>query len=179
MVIKLYISKVGSQLLSCLSSFAHSNEFSVNVCSVTIWDPSLGQPCVRQISSHSRCINTVLILNLVLQFQFRLILFCVDSERVLNKYFFSNLSHWLKVEEIVHASNSCLIDWFQVAISPKDQFICTGGDDQKVVSSNTLSTDQNKFGHRFKLLMKYWLEYWRSVSVHSTALASAGRVGSK
>jgi WD40 repeat protein len=46
--------------------------------SVTIWDPSLGQPCVRQISSHSRCINTV-------------------------------------------------------AISPKDQFICTGGDDQKVV----------------------------------------------
>lgn len=46
--------------------------------SVAIWDPSLGQPCVRQISAHSRCINTV-------------------------------------------------------AISPKDQLICTGGDDQKVV----------------------------------------------
>ncbi|KAG0559778.1 hypothetical protein KC19_10G128500 [Ceratodon purpureus] len=46
--------------------------------SVAIWDPSLGQPCVQHISSHSRCINTV-------------------------------------------------------AVSPKDQFICTGGDDQKVV----------------------------------------------
>ncbi|KAG0566908.1 hypothetical protein KC19_7G096500 [Ceratodon purpureus] len=46
--------------------------------SIAMWDPSLGQPCVRLIASHSRCINTV-------------------------------------------------------AVSPKDQFICTGGDDQKVV----------------------------------------------
>lgn len=46
--------------------------------SVAMWNPSLGQPCVQHIASHSRCINTV-------------------------------------------------------AVSPKDQFICTGGDDQKVV----------------------------------------------
>jgi WD40 repeat protein len=46
--------------------------------SVTMWDPTLGQPCVQHFKSHARCVNTV-------------------------------------------------------AVSSKDQFICTGGDDQKVV----------------------------------------------
>lgn len=59
----------------------HDTSVLVTVCgngSIAMWDMSLGDPCIRHMISHSRCINTI-------------------------------------------------------AIAPNDKYICSGGDDQKVV----------------------------------------------
>ena len=73
-----------------------------------MWDVTLGQPCVRHIVTHTRCANAVsLCCNILLGGSFNLTSF--------DALFFS----W---------------NTFQVAVAPNDEYISTGGSDQKVVS---------------------------------------------
>jgi hypothetical protein len=79
-----------------------------SACSVGMWDVTLGQPCVRHIATHTRCANAVsLCCDIILGRSLRLPL----------------LMHWF-----------FLWNKFQVAVAPKDDYISTGGSDQKVVS---------------------------------------------
>ncbi len=47
------------RLFNCCSHLNCQCNVNALLCSVAMWDVSLGQPCIQHIASHSRCINTV------------------------------------------------------------------------------------------------------------------------
>ncbi len=53
-----YLSNL-HRLFNCCSHLNCQCDVNGLLCSVAMWDVSLGQPCIQHIASHSRCINTV------------------------------------------------------------------------------------------------------------------------
>jgi hypothetical protein len=53
-----YLSNL-HRLFNCCSHLNCQCDVNGLLCSVAMWDVSLGRPCIQHIASHSRCINTV------------------------------------------------------------------------------------------------------------------------